>query len=446
MDNHNSLFNTNPFEKAFQEFDEDAFFENLHNKVRNKPYFEKYQGFKTTILWLSYLFNLASALTASYAIFWLVNWLTGIALIGYLVAATFLFFLEKIKRKSSTEFWQVFFFRKEFAAGWFGLSVFCLCLSLASSGFGVKEGTEQLSPDAALIATDSLANEYRATVAKLEAENVVFKKQRNHEGIIFHRTQASIKANKKMIADYQSRILALDEQLQGKNDQLTDAYLQEVNLTAWTLVWLTALMELLFEACIAYVWYYYFRSYVERNKVKNQATETIEIPLPEENPIDANAEMMELIQALQHEISVLKATKSSNGISAPLPPNSTNHAAENAQRPTIGFFSESQKAAMGLNQVPNQPVQTCTQLDRAITDVVDDRYTIEHIYTKGGKEKTVRYTLQMVNSRVGQYQRELEEAIKKQMDKEVISNRKQWLAYWKQKKTELSQKLELVNA
>ena len=65
----NTFFGANPFSKAFEEFDENAFFDNLHNQVKNKPYFEQYKGFKTTLLWLSYLFNLASALTASYAIF-----------------------------------------------------------------------------------------------------------------------------------------------------------------------------------------------------------------------------------------------------------------------------------------------------------------------------------------------------------------------------------------
>ena len=89
-----TLFGVNQFSKAFAEFDEEAFFDNLHNQVRNKSYFEKYKGFKTTLLCLSYVFNMASALTASYAVYWFINWITGMAIVGYIVAGVALFFLE----------------------------------------------------------------------------------------------------------------------------------------------------------------------------------------------------------------------------------------------------------------------------------------------------------------------------------------------------------------
>lgn len=448
MKNIPSLFGENIFTRAFQEFDEDTFFENLHNRVRNKSYFQKYKGFKTTLLWLSYLFNLASALTASYAIFWLVQWITGLAIVGYAIAGIFLFFLEKIKRKSSSEFWQVLFFHKEFAAGWFGLSLFCLALSLASSGFGVKEGTEQLSPDAELIASDSLATEYRAEIAKLEAENKEFKKQRNHEGVIYHRTQASIKSNKKMIADYQSRILEIDKKLEGKNEQLTTAYMEEVELTAWTLVWLTLLMELLFEACIAYVWYYYFRSYVERRKVQG-ITAGAESPIQATPPpSDREAELLELIQSLKSEISTLRTPISQNGTHT-RPDAETSHTGlKNTFRQPIGFYSKVQRIEMEQTTKEAEKVsgQVWTDVDRDNSVGSDDKYTIEHRYTKGGKEKTVRYTMRMVNSRIGQYARELQEAIDKQLDKSVIENRRQWLEYWQGKRGVLLEKMETVSA
>lgn len=278
MQNKQGLFGTNAFTKAFEKFDEETFFQDLHDRVKNKSYFEQYQGFKSTIVWLSYLFNAASALTASYAVYWLTNKITGISAVSWLVAVIFLFFLEKIKRKSSSEFWQSLFFRQKFAKGWFALSVFCLLVSLTSSGFGVKEGTENLSPDAELLFSDSLANDYKNKIIKLEIENEEFKKRRNHEGVIYHRTQAAIKENKKMITGYQVRVLELEKKLEGKNELLSENYSEEVKLTAWTLVYLTLLMELLFEACIAYIWYYYFWSYVEKqktNELKEKRNEKI---------------------------------------------------------------------------------------------------------------------------------------------------------------------------
>jgi hypothetical protein len=149
-------------------------------------------------------------------VYWLTNKITGISAISWLVVIMFLFFLEKIKRKSSSEFWQHLFFRQKFAKGWFGLSMFCLLVSLVSSGFGVKEGTENLSPDTELLFSDSLANEYQGKIALLQTENEEFKKQRNHEGVIYHRTQASIKENKKMISAYSSARLGIGEEIGGQ--------------------------------------------------------------------------------------------------------------------------------------------------------------------------------------------------------------------------------------
>lgn len=432
-----NMFGENVFSKAFQAFDEDAFFEKLHDKVRNKPYFEQYKNFKNTVVWLSYLFNIASALTASYAVYWLTERLTGVAVIGFIVAVVFLFFLEKIKRKSSAEFWQVYFFKKEFATGWFGLSVFCLLISLASSGFGVKQGTEQLAPDAALIATDSLANTYRGEIAQLEAENKELKKQRNHEGIIFYRVQSSIKANKKMIADYQTRILDLDKQLQGKNEQLSEAYAADVKLTAWTLVWLTLFMELLFEACIAYINYFLMRSYIERKLIQektNADQDQIATPLPHREDLQA------MVLTLQNELETLKASKFENN-SQSLNGQLRDKAFENNGKKPLGFFTDKQLASMRLSTPnhENASVQACTGLYR---DDLTDKYTVQHTYSKFGKKHKVHYTLAQVQARIAQYMREAQEAIDKNLDIAVQENRQKWLIYWQSKEKELLKKLD----
>ena len=230
MENHQGsrLFGRNIFADAFQQFDEESFFASLHHRVKNKSYFEKYKGFKTTLLWLSYLFNIASALSASYAVYWLTHQLTGFAAVAWIVATVFLFFLEQIKRKSSTEFWQVLFFQRQLATGWLALSLFCLGLSLASSAFGVKEGTEELGPGAELIATDSTAQEYRQQSAKLEADNLKLEQQKNRQGEIYWPAQKEKEKNKAMIADLQSRIIELDQKLEGHNEELSAEYRQDI--------------------------------------------------------------------------------------------------------------------------------------------------------------------------------------------------------------------------
>lgn len=440
-----SLFGRNIFAEAFQKFDEESFFESLHHQVKNKSYFEKYQGFKTTLLWMSYLFNLSSALTASYAVHWLTHQLTGISALSWGISLVFLFFLEKIKRKSSTEFWQVYFFQRQIATGWLVLSVACLALSLASSAFGVKEGTESLAPDPELVATDSTAQNYRAQIAKLEADNQRLEQQRNAQGEIYWPAQKEKERNKAMIADLQRRIIALDQKLEGKNELLTAEYQQDIQFTAWTLVYVTIAMELLFELCIAWIWYYYFRSYVERRKtIGMQEAEATTLPAHSPPPPapSANPDPALVAHIVAHTLEQMKASPSS-------PTPSANGQQVTNQTPLpIGFHTEAQRAMQErrLHHAGTPPpaapsVQACTGLYREETD----RHTVWHEYQKGGRSYRTPYTRNQILARVSQYEREVQEATARNMDAEIQENRRGWLRYWQEKLAELNQKVTRGN-
>jgi len=254
----------NIWDQAFQQFDEESFFEKLENKVKAQPYYTKYKSFKDLVNSFSYIFAIISMLTASYAVYWLCEWMSGHHYASIAVAIIFLIALEKIKRKSSSEFWQVYFFRKTIATGWLSLSLLILAISMAASAFGTRSGIQEQAPDPELIANDSIAQKYRAEVASYAKENKELSTQRNHEGIIYHRIQKTINTNKAIIADYQKRILALDQKLEGKNELLSNEYRNQLDMTTTLLMLIVVLMELFYEACIAFIWYYYYRSYIER--------------------------------------------------------------------------------------------------------------------------------------------------------------------------------------
>ena len=406
----------NPFTAIFQEFDENAFFENLHHQVKNKRYFEKYRGFKNTLLALSYLFNTLSALTASYAIYWLTHWLTGIAWIGYLVAIVFLFFLEQLKRKSSGEFWQLYFFREKVDSGWLALSLFCIGLSLVSSGFGVHRGTQELSPAPALLAADSTLQAYRLEVDKLEAKSADLRGNKTKDGITFYKLSGAISDNEGILKGYREKVLQLEGQLEGKNELLSTAYLAEVDLTAWTLVWLTLLMELLFEACMAYVWFFNHRSYVERNFKPSEAQNGSQgYNVSFRGDSDA---LRAYIEQLEAENESLKTRKFS-------PPSVNGSEIQN--RTPIGF---------ALPVVEKVAQEVCADVRKDVSD----KFTVPHTYLKGGEQVTVHYTMTNIKSRINQYTRDVDKAIQEGLSTEVINNRRQWLAYWESKKTELLQK------
>ena len=122
----------------------------------------------------------------------------------------------------------------------------------------------------------------------------------------------------------------------------------------------------------------------------------------------------------------------------------------------IGFFTATQRAEMERTPTDyeNTSVQACTGLyreesprpqsfiiTRATQKVIEDSYTIEHQYQKGGKTQTVRYNLLMINSRIGQYEREVQQAKAQKMAAEILQNRQNWLDYWQGKRVELLQKI-----
>lgn len=408
---NSGLFGGNVFTQAFREFDEESFFESLHGQVRNKSYFDKYKGFKITITILSYIFNLGSALTASYAVYWLTQWLTGHAWLGYIIAGCCLYFLESIKRKSSTELWQTWFFRKELAVGWLVLSLACFGASICSSAFGVKQGTEEQAPDPELLKADSMAVHYNNEIAKLEAKNEDLRANKDKNGITFYKLADGIDANELIIADYRKRALGLEKKLDGKNEKLTSEYMTEVKMTAWTLVYITIIMELLFECCIAYIWYYYFRSYVERSKTQSNTivnTKNIQ-SVPNEDTNNNNLQIVNLIQLvedLQLENAALKELETE------------------------------EKQEGNLAQIEQERTQEDTDKEMQI----DDRYTVPHTYTRGGKSITVHYNATMVKSRIGEYERRVVAAKESDMEAHILENRKEWLAYWKAKQQELLEK------
>lgn len=450
------LFGRNIFTDAFQQFDENVFFRSLHHKVKNKSYFAKYKGFKTTLIWLSYLFNIASGATACYAVYWLTNRLIGFELVAWCVAIVFLFFLEKIKRKSSTELWQVLFFNRQLAVGWLTLSLLCFGISLASSSFGVKEGVEDMGPGANLIAIDSTAEEYRQQIATLQEDNLRLEQQRTRSGEIYWPAQKEKQINKELIAQLQAKIIELDSKLEGKNELLSEEYRSDLTLSKWTLIWITIAMEIIFELCIAYIWYYYYRSYVERKVVIGlPPDDDLPHPLPAVTQMTQDPQQIQLaIQATNIKLQELQRKYES--VSQSSPTDKDNGSLKNSTTGMgnsvlpMGYFTDAQRESLGLPVNPGKKssVQTCTDLYREDEvgsqrqfakerNNLADLYTVIHHYQRHGENYSTPYTENQILSRIGQYERDIEEAQKRKLGTDIISNRNNWLAYWRDKLAEL---------
>ena len=114
---------------------------------------------------------------------------------------------------------------------------------------------------------------------------------------------------------------------------------------------------------------------------------------------------------------------------------------KNDYRP-IGFFTASGRAEMNTpsNDHTKHSGQVWTDVDRAYLD----QYTVPHTYQKNKKPVTVHYTMRMVNSRISQYERDIQDAISRELHDDVLENRRTWLTYWQGKRTTLMQKHSII--
>lgn len=409
----NTAFERGFFRKIFREFDEQTFFNALQERLQEQPYHRKNRGLKNTVLAFSYVLNIISALSACYLIFWLTETLTGITLLAYVIAAVFLFFLEKLKRKSSNEFFQIYFFQKRSAIGWLALSLICFALSVSSTYFGAEQGTKDFSPEAPTLSKDATETEIKSEIATLDAENKKYEKQVTKEGIIYFPLQRSIERNKKTIALLRERLNNKELTREADNELNKTEHLKRIDLTATTLAWILVFLEVIFECCIAYIWYYYYRSFIEWSQLQKRQTDN---QLPQ-NPATS------FFPENSHSPPTPDYSQNGNGV-------------QNSFRAPLGFFTDAQRDAEASDKKGIKPsVQAQTGLYR------EDLYTIPHTYRKSGKEVTVHYTKPQVQARLNQYRRELEEARDRSMSPDVIINRKNWVKYWSGKLSEIESKL-----
>lgn len=247
----------------FEKYNEDAYFDKLADKATDKSYYEETSGWRSILTTLSYLFGIASVASAAMAAYWVALKFTGMPWVAVVFSLVFLGFLETVKRKSSSEVWQVYYFKNKWSYGFILVSFWCAAISMVSSGFGGYKGADAFAPAAELVETDKTAKEYRAKVKYLEAENKELSKNRNHDNEIYFPTQKTIKKNKDIIAKYETRILDLDKKLEGNNAVLSQDHKSNVALASSIVLIFTLINELLFELSIWALWRIHWRCAIE---------------------------------------------------------------------------------------------------------------------------------------------------------------------------------------
>lgn len=424
------------YAKLFDEYKEEQLLEKLAALSEELPYHRANKKTKETALILSYLFALISLATASMAVFNLVLWMTSSKIIAIAAGISFLAAVEHIKRLSSSEFWQVFYFKKRMAYGWLVIVAVVGAISIGLSLFGTNEGVEEYAPEPELIAADSLLTSKREKLSKYEKEVAELRSNKNSEGVTFYKLYPAINSKEKQISILNEDIRELEKKLEGKNYQLTEDYEIELTNTKYILIGFTLFFEILYELCIWFIWYFYFRSKVEAEKLGqiqfNQTVQPNSPTLSKSAPninqqvitniiAEATAPLIEKINKLESDVS------KHNGTSR----------LENTMLP-IGYFSNDDKVKLGYSErekhfsptltTPEselKPVQGCTELYR-----IGNSFVILHSYMKGKEKVTVPYSKGIVKGRVNQYVKDLALAKKEGRDHKIVGES---LNYWRNK-------------
>lgn len=423
MEKRKSLFfGRDIFAKAFREFDEERFFEDLEKRVKPQSYFRKYKSFKGTITALSYLFNIVSALTASYLVFWLTQWLTGIAVLSYILSAVFLFFLEQLKRKSSNEFFQSWYFENKTAVGWLLLSLSVFGVSVASTYYGTDKATWNFAPPPTLITQDSTLNSLNLQLQETESQIAAARSTR-WKGTTTSKSQQTISDLTSQKTLILTEIGEREEKKDKNNNVISQKHLSEIKVTASTLAWITVLFELLFELCIAYIWYYYYRSFVERKRIIPKPDE----PVSKENEVSPKQEDTQIFNEL---LSLFNNQKNGKHVE-------TDNGSISDNSSSIGFYTDTQRKDKMINLF-KQHLELFKQPNLEDSNKYKDKYTIAHKDLKSGQIKHLN--IGNLSNRIDIYVGRVQKAFAND-NLSVIPNQLLRLEYWLNRRSELMLKL-----
>lgn len=227
-------------------------------------------------------------------------------------------------------------------------------------------------------------------------------------------------------------------QVDSLNTKQQDIYESKISQRGYGLGFVSIFAMLILYACLWYDEEYQERKMIYLEKKYGHLFNEVDAPSP-------TPEHIASILNSHHSPLDGSVSGSANGTANNSVINQNAHStpkmAKNDYRP-IGFFTASDKSNMNTPTTDDtkHSGQVWTDVDKAYSD----QYTVPHIYQKNGKPVTVHYTMRMINSRIGQYERDIQDAINRELADDVLENRRNWLIYWQGKRTTLLQKHEVI--
>lgn len=428
----------------------------LKQRKTDKPYYQRYYAIYILVLIIGWTANLLSAVTESskiYTFYYDFLSSTGFANIAtWILVVASVILVEIFHRLIASSYFKDLvendIHTRDMTPkliAMLAIALFSTSLSF-SGGFDLVKLVKQSPP--LLVANTTSTNELQAVYAPIiedvKSDIQDFRKTREWKGRLSDdsaKKWEAMKENKQDIQLEQAtalKNLAVTNQYEmirtdSLNQQREEQHQAHVNERGYGLGFLSIAAMLVLYFCLWYDEEYQERKAIYLEKIYGKMNHSLS-STPYSLPETSLNESEDIDSFQQHPPLPNDSTPYLNG--------EKNGLSVSTNTKPIGFFTEAQKLEMVSSQSINQKSsgQAWTDVDRPILTKGSDRYTVEHRYTKGGKEQIVHYTLRMVNSRIGQYEREIEDAIRRELSKDILRNRKTWLIYWKGKKQELLKK------
>lgn len=230
---------------------------------------ERYEDLKNIVVPLSYLFNLASALGALYAIYFAFQFLANSVALAILICGLLLLGIERLKRSIYRSYFDDVVMLHP-SSGWLLAVVALVIVSLGSTAFGTYKGTIDFAPAAATLSTDSTLTYLQSQAAQLD-DNIQASKKTTWKGKITTRSQSAIKEYSKSQNKLYDAIAGQLQRRDSTNAAIEVSHKDDVQKAALLVMIIAFFIEIALLGCMFFLSKYDAHFYFE---VANQSIES----------------------------------------------------------------------------------------------------------------------------------------------------------------------------
>lgn len=252
----------NPFEEAFQRFQNTDLYKSLAEEWRVKAYWESNRRTYWVAFYGSYVANAVSAATASIMVYFLLELVIPVFYLNLGLAAVSIFGLEWAKREVSDPFWHNGIQFRKWSGSWGAMMLFLFLLSGAGSVLGTDRAVKEFDTGYDVVDRSGEVAFIQAQIDSLDAR-IAEARGTKWQGTTTRKSQQAIADFSAQRADLVDRRLEIERSQEASNVTLANLHAADIDLRAWYAMILVAVLEVLFQICMRYKKYYRFRSIAE---------------------------------------------------------------------------------------------------------------------------------------------------------------------------------------